>query len=286
LKNESMTSFEAGKFGLEKTDLPHPFDKIEGFLNLPEELQTQLRKIPLEQVEAFLPVVQQEILTTRESTEIAKEKTISSTQKQETTLKLEIVDGKIINKNNAHFYAEQLAGIGENLSQCGIQNAAAQIETVDKKEPSGRIVIANNTPPLSVNLTGTPDEIAQNTRQIALQDAILSKLSGIFNGIPDKSFKKVNMKSLATMLYLIDSRPIPAPPFKTPPFSLRAEKIFIALAKYSDFDFNKVFDLFFDDSGKLHERKFTAWLKLNENELNKIDKINVANLRFDMVNFA
>jgi hypothetical protein len=281
-----MTIFEAGKFGLEKNDLTHPFEKIEGFLRLPAEMQTQLKKIPMEQISILLPTVKQKILALRETTEGTKEKTISATKKQETTLKLKIVDGKIINKNNAPFYAEQLAGIGENLNQFGIQNAAVQIETVDKKEPSGRIVIAKNTPPLSVNLTGTPDEIAQNTREVALQDAILSKLSGIFNGIPDKSFKKFNMKSLAAMLYLIDSRPIPAPPFKTPHFSLRAEKIFIALAKYSDFDFDKVFALFFDDSGKLHERKFTAWLKLNENELNKIDKINVANLRFDMVNFA
>ena len=90
------------------------------------------------------------------------------------------------------------------------------------------------------------------------------------------------MKSMASMLYLIDDRPIPAPPFKTPPFSLRAEKKFIALAKYSDFDFDRIFSLFFDDSGKLNEKKFTAWLKLNADEFNRTDKINVANLRFDL----
>jgi hypothetical protein len=227
-----MTSFEAGKFGLEKNESSHPFEKIEGFLNLPEKVQTRFKNISTERANAFLPVVQKEILTLRETTEIAKEKTISSTKKAETSLKLEVVDGKIINQNNARFYAEQLANIGENLNQFGIQNATAQIETVDKKELSDRIVIAKNTPPLSVNLTESPEEISKNTREIALQDAILSKLSGIFNGIPDRAFKKFNMKSLAAMLYLIDSRPIPAPPFKTPPFSLRAEKIFIALSKY------------------------------------------------------
>jgi hypothetical protein len=280
-----MASFEVGKLGLEKND-PHPFEKTEGFLNLPEEIQAQLKKIPADQIEVFLPVVEQEILATRETTEIAKEKTISSAKKEETALKLGIVNGKIINQNNAHFYAEQLASIGENLNQFGIPNATVQIETVDKKELSGRIVIAKNTPPLSVNLTESPEAILKNTREIALQDAILSKLSNIFNGIPDRAFKNLEMKSLASMLYLIDARPIPSPPFKTPPFSSRAEKIFIALAKYSDFDFDKVFALFFDDSGKIHERKFTAWLKLNADELNKTDKINVANLRFDMVNFA
>ena len=230
--------------------------------------------------------MKKEILTLRETTEGAKEKTISSTKKQETALKLEIVDGKIINQNNAHFYAEQLAGIGENLNELGIQNANAQIETVDKKELSDRIVVAQNTPPLSVNLTESPEAILQNTREIARQDAIISKLSAIFNGIPDKAFKNFDMKSLAKMLYLIDARPIPAPPFKTPPFSLRAEKIFVALAKYSDFDFDKVFALFFEDSGKLNEKKFTAWLELNAGELNKSDKINVANLRFDLSAFA
>jgi hypothetical protein len=283
-----MTSFEAAHFGLEKNEQQesHPFENIEGFLRLPAEMQTQLKKIPMEQVAILLPMVKQKILALRETTEGTKEKIITADKKDETSLKVEVINGKIINKDNAQFYAEQLASIGKNLSEFEIENATAQIETVNKKEVSGRIVIAKNTPPLSVNLIGSPEEILKNTREIALQDTILSKLSDIFNGISDSAFKKIDMKSLVSMLYLIDDHQTKSPPFETPSFSLKAEKIFIALAKYSNFEFDRVFALFFDESGKLNERKFTAWLKLNKDELYTTDEINIAKLRFNLQSLA
>ena len=190
------------------------------------------------------------------------------------------MNGKIINKDNSHLYAEQLANIGLDLKKVGFNDVTARVETVIQKKTTHRIVTSYQTPPLELNLTANTDDIYSNMQKMKDQDCFLRNVLEMFHGISDDSFEKLDTNQLVKMLYMIDDYQVVETPIKKFSFSPRAEKIFIALAQFSNYDFQKVQNWFFDPNGKLQEKKFKHWLKLNGKELEDLDKINVKNLRW------
>ena len=263
-----------------KSIAPHPFEKIDGFPLLSPAIQKNLRQISLDQIELLLPIVKQKILDIKKTVENAREKTKEGAQKKRVALELEIVNGKIINKDNSHLYAEQLANIGLDLKKVGFNDVTARVETVIQKKTTHRIVTSYQTPPLELNLTANTDDIYSNMQKMKDQDCFLRNVLEMFHGISDDSFEKLDTNQLVKMLYMIDDYQVVETPIKKFSFSPRAEKIFIALAQFSNYDFQKVQNWFFDPNGKLQEKKFKHWLKLNGKELEDLDKINPKNLRW------
>lgn len=272
---------------IEKTNNPenvstHPFERIADFELLSPRLQAQLKRVPLEKTEKWMPAVLAKIEKKRQTqTETAAHIAPKEQAKITTDTKRELANKKkeITNKKDENQIAAAKKLNGQPVTRENSKIAAAIDGKITITSAQNERGVSTSDPNIEFNPKNSK-RLASATNE-ALEDAnLINQVREIFLGIRDNNFESISAEGLRGLFRAINSE-LKIDNDQLTPLTKRTLEAF---AKKTEYNFGELKHLgFFGKHWKVvrdseNETRIKKFVAINKDKLLKTGEIKKKNL--------